>query len=558
VQRIQVLHGDRHTAIDAYLREGRNYLYDLVLKDGIIIDGTGAPRRKGDIGILKDRIAAVSYEPDSLSGNETIDISGKCVSPGFFDIHSHADRAILMNPYCRSSLSQGITTVIAGNCGSSQGPLSPASKERLIERAKAAGSDAIPDYDWTTLGEFLGRVESAGAGVNIGMFVGQGTVRSFVMGLEDRIPTIEEVSSMRTLVRHAMKEGAFGLSSGRTYVPGRYASAMEVAELCQEIAPWDGLYSCHMKSEGAGIIAAINEVLEISDAAAVRPHIVHAKVVGKPNYGKAKEALAFIEQAREAGRDLLFDVYPWDFAQVSTLRGMLSGLMTKTDIGRILLELRKNPSYEEAVSEEAIANMKTADPVRVQSLPERGVIWCQNTKEFEGKSILEIATILGKDIVPTIVWLGIKNHFAVKTAYTMDPREVGMFLSHPFSMISTDAPTTDSVDDRSGSTHPRAFGTYPRVLGHYVREEGILSLEEAVGKMTLTPARRAGVTDRGRIKQGYYADLVVFDKDTVGSPATIEAPCEKSSGIDYVFVNGHVAVRNGEITGAKQGRVLRS
>jgi N-acyl-D-amino-acid deacylase len=463
-----------------------------------------------------------------------------------------------MNPYCRSSLSQGITTVIAGNCGSSQGPLSPAAKERLIERARAAGNEAIPEYDYNTLGEFLGKVESAGAGINLGMFVGQGTVRSFVMGHEDRTPTTEEQKAMRSLVGQAMKQGAFGLSTGRTYLPGRYASALEIADLCRAIAPRDGLYACHMLSEGADIFPAIKEVLDICDEAAVRPHIVHAKVVSKTNRGKAKDVLALIERAREAGRDLLFDVYPYDFAQVSTLRGMLSGVMTKFDIGRVLLELRKNPSYEEAMTREALDGMRTADPVRMQSLPERGVIWCQQTKEFEGKSISEVAEALGKEIVPAIVWLGIKNHFAVKTAYTMDAGEVSMFLRHPFSMISTDAPTTDSVEDRSGSTHPRTFGTYPRVLGHYVRDSGILTLEEAISKMTLTPARRVGVTDRGCIARGFYADLVVFDSDTIGSAATIESPCERPTGIDYVFVNGHIALRSGEITGEKRGRVLRS
>jgi len=531
-------------------------MFDLVIRNGTILDGSGRARFAGDVGIAKERTSVVSPVPGSLVGREYIDAAGLCVSPGFIDVHSHADRAILSNPFCRASLLQGITTVFAGQCGGSQGPVNDAMKERAAERARRMGVEP-PSVDWHSFGEFLGRVEDGGSGVNLGMFVGQGTVRNYVMGYEDREPTAEELDSMRRLVRQAMKEGAFGLSAGRTYMPGRLAGREEIAGLCREIAPYGGLYACHMLSEGDAIDEALDELLCVAKASGARPHIVHAKVCGRQNWGKAPAVLERIERAREDGLDLMYDVYPYNFAQIGTLRGVFAGVASRLNIGELLSALRRDPEYAEQVARETEAELAKLDPVRLRNLPQRGVVWCQNTKEHEWKSFEEIASDLGIGLIPAVLWLGVENHLAVKTALIMSDNEVELFIRHPFSMISTDASTQDVLEDKSGAGHPRAFGTYPRVLGRYVRDLGALPLEDAIRKMTSVPAMRMGLSDRGLLKQGNYADIVVFDHDTIAESGSIEAPCETPAGIRYVLVNGSIAAKDGETTGTKQGKVLR-
>ena len=530
-------------------------MFDLVIRNGTIIDGSGQARFAGDIGVSRERIRVVSPLPGSLAGRESIDATGLCVSPGFIDVHSHADRAILSNPYCRSSLLQGITTVFAGQCGGSQGPVNDAMKERAAERARRMGVEA-PSMDWHSFGEFLGRVKDGGCGVNLGMFVGQGTVRNYVMGYEDREPTIEELDKMRSLVRDAMKEGAFGLSAGRTYMPGRLAGREEIVELCKQIAPSGGLYACHMLSEGDAIDGALDELLYIARASGARPHIVHAKVCGRQNWGKAPAVLERVEQAREDGLDLMFDVYPYNFAQIGTLRGIFTGVASKLNIGELLSALRRDPEYAKQVARDAEEEMAKIDPVRLRNLPQRGVVWCQNTKEHEWKSLEEIASDLGIGLIPAVIWLGVENHLAVKTALIMSDNEVELFIRHPFSMISTDAGTQDVLEDKSGAGHPRAFGAYPRVLGRYARDLSALPLEDAVRKMTSVPAARMGLGDRGLLKEGYFADIVVFDRRTVAETGSIDAPCEAPVGIQYVLVNGSIAARDGETTGERAGRVL--
>ena len=531
-------------------------MFDLVIRNGTIIDGSGRARFAGDIGISRQRIGVVSPVPGSLVGSEYIDAGGLCVSPGFIDVHSHADRAVLANPYCKSSLLQGITTVFAGQCGGSQGPVNDAMKERAAERARRMGVEP-PSVDWHSFGEFLGRVEDAGCGVNLGMFVGQGTVRNYVMGYEDREPSAEELDKMRVAVRDAVKEGAFGLSAGRTYMPGRLAGREEIVAMCREIAPSGGLYACHMLSEGDAIHEAIDELLYVARASGARPHIVHAKVCGKQNWGKAPSVLERIEHARESGLDLMFDVYPYNFAQIGTLRGIFTGVAPRLNIGELLSALRGDPDYAAQVARDAEAEMAKIDPVRLRNLPQRAVVWCQNTREHEWKSFEEIASDLGIGLIPAVIWLGVENHLAVKTALIMSENEVETFIKHPFSMISTDASTQDVPEDKSGAGHPRTFGTYPRVLGRYARDLGALPLEDAVRKMTSVPAGRMGLSDRGLLKEGYFAELVVFDRQTVGETGSVETPSEKPAGIMYVLVNGSVALKDGAVTGEKAGRVLR-
>ncbi len=574
-------------------------MFDLVIRNGVIVDGTGQPRFLGDIGIKGQRITAVARRPQTLAGTvdaaplggsdyagPVIDATGKVVAPGFFDIHSHSDRTILANRRAESSLSQGITTVIGGNCGGSAAPLNPRMKDRLAQRARFMPEAPQIERDWETVGEFLAKVEGedGGIGINFGMFVGQGTVRDFAMGHDDRSPTDEEMAVMRGAVERAMHDGCRGLSTGRSYMPGRQAQTEEVIELAKVAAVPQGLYCTHMRSEGNGIFEALEEAFRIGREGGLPVEIVHLKVSGKPNWGKAPRVLRMIEEARESGLDVLFDVYPYEYSQVGLLRGAmgLRDVVAAADqpaVGQPTSASTTSTSPE-ALEARVIAELPRllADPWRRSSLPNSGIWWCPKTPQYNMKSLSEVAGAMGlveldakgnppaPGTEPAVFFEGLlraaarllaANDGVVKTAGLMNEDEVRLIIRHPLGMFGTDASATDGSRDPLGATHPRTYGTYPRILGKYVRDEGILPLEQAIMKMTSLPARRAGVTDRGTIAAGQFADVTVFDPQTIAETATPENPAARSTGVEYVLVNGRLAYRRGTFTDVRSGKVLR-
>ncbi|MDP2873336.1 MAG: D-aminoacylase [Bacillota bacterium] len=559
-------------------------MFDLVIRNGTVIDGSGGPRFRGDVGIKGQRIAAVARWPQELSPDDgpaaarrVLDVAARVVAPGFFDIHSHADRGILTNPRAENCLSQGITSVIGGNCGGSAAPLNDRMVDRLVAAGREAGREVErADIDWRTMAEFLAKVETAGPGVNFGLFAGQGTVRNFVMGTDARAPSTGELALMQDEVELAMRGGALGLSTGRSYLPGRHAGEDEIVELCAPVAAAGGLYCTHLPSEGAELFEALEEAFSIGWRTGLPIQIVHLKVYGKPNFGKAPRALRMIEAAREEGVDVLFDVYPYHFSQIGTLRRVFgAGLPAGMGPAQAAAELRRPETVGEIVAREVPAVL--ADRFRLTALPVTGILLCGKTPEHPGRCLAEVAAALGHISAPALVvpdgeiaraeYIGgliraaaelyALNDGAVKVSGQMDEGEVRLILRHPLGMFGTDAGVIDGQRDPQGTVHPRAYGTYPRILGRYVRETGTLGLEEAIRKATSLPAARVGAAERGLLKAGKYADITVFDPSTVIDTATPDQPLTYSRGIEWVLVNGAVAWDCGVCTGARSGKVLR-
>jgi len=527
-------------------------MLDLVIKGGLVIDGTGKAGYLADVGIREGKIAAIDRSMN-LSGEKTLDAKGMVVAPGFIDIHSHTDRSITKHPNAGSSLLQGITTEISGMCGSSMAPLTEKSIEVFKRLAKAKG---VKEIRWRSVGEFLEYVEKVGPGTNQGLLVGQGTIRAGVLGRDARYPTEYELAKMKDMVRQAMEEGAFGISTGRAYVPGCFGSIREIVELCKVAGEYDGLHSSHIQDQWSNVDWATREVVNISKRAQIRGQVAHQKVVGKDNWGRAAEVLAILEEAQASGIDVMGDVYPYTFSAVMLLRRQLPKELAKMEDEELIKAL-SSPEGVSRVREHFGKNATYAS----SRLYQYGIVHCQKTKEFEWMDIGEVAEAMGLDVPAAVVKLLVDNELKVKIAGIMSEADVRKIVAHPLVMFGTDATTGDpEKDSKSGYTglHPRHYGTYPRILGKYVREEKILTLEQAVKKMTSMPARRCNILDRGLIFRGYWADITVFDALTINDAATVENPASLPEGIKYVLVNGQVAVEGNKLTGVRAGKVLRA
>ncbi len=544
---------------DAIRRLARRYtMFDLLISNARVIDGTGAPAFRGELGILNGRIEMVRRLPqdgqtenaESPPAAQVIDAEDQVVCPGFIDIHSHADRKILSEPETESSLLMGVTTEIGGNCGNSLAPLSDASARYAACR--------IPDIniDWRSLDQFLSRIEDTEIGNNQGVFVGHGTIRGAVMGMEKRFPTPTELERMRELTRASMHAGAFGISSGRAYVPGCYGGFREVTEVTAVAGEHLGLYTSHIADQWANVHRATWEVVEIGLRTGTPVQVAHQKVVGKDNWGRSDEVLAILEDGQNMGADIMADVYPYTFSAVMPLTRTLPDDLQGKDDAETLANLR---------SDDAADTMRRAFRDNPTYLTARlslyGVIACAESTEFTGMDLGEVARELNTDLPGAVCHLLTENELQVKVAGIMDEEDVRTIIAHPLVMIGSDSSirshTRDQKNEQEAAVHPREYGSFPRVLGKYAREEGLLTLEEAVHKMTAMPAERVELPDRGIITRGFCADLVLFDPDTIRDRATADQPCRPPEGIDYVIVNGQVAVRDNEVQSNRAGRVLR-
>jgi len=528
-------------------------MYDVLIAGGTVVDGTGKAGYEADVAIAGDRIVRVGRLGDEAAARR-IDAAGRVVCPGFIDIHSHSDASVLLAPRMESKLMQGVTLELTGNCGESAGPLRG---EALAEAEKAAEREG-GRCDWTGVGDYLERVETRGIALNYATLVGHGTLRASIIGNAMRAASRAELEAMQALLREALDEGAYGLSTGLIYPPSAYGDEDELAELAAVMAARGGFYASHVRDEGDRLIESITEALSIGRRAGVAVQLSHHKATRKRNWGKVRRSLAMIEEARAAGYDVTADQYPY----IASSTGLATILPDRAfDGGQEALVARlRDPAERERLR----ADVAERRPEDAEEGPREGwdgivVAGCRSDAGAEGRSVRELARERGEGPIETAFRLLEDNGGSVAVViFSMCEEDVETVMRNPHVCVGSDATARAPSGPMSGGKpHPRAYGTFPRVLGRYVRERGVLSLEAAVRKMTSLPADRLGLADRGRLAEGAFADIVVLDPATVADTATYADPHRFPVGIDAVLVNGVLAVDRGSHTGAMAGRVLR-
>ena len=532
-------------------------MYDLILRNGMIVDGSGNCWFVGDIGIKAGRIREIGrIEGDA---NTILDVSDLVVCPGFIDIHSHSDITPLVNPKSESKIMQGVTTEVVGNCGFSPAPADPRTFRHLRHHF------GIPElrWMWPNFGDFVNTHENQPASVNIAPLVGHGTIRIAVMGLATRKPTTEELNSMKVLLRNSLDAGAFGLSTGLIYTPACYAATEEIIELAKVLRRKDRLYATHIRGEAANLINAVQEALRIGREAGVKVQLSHHKASGPKNWGKVTETLNLIDEARQSGIDATCDVYP--YAACSTDLAICLPPWVREDSTETLLERINDNSLRSRIRME----MESEEMQGAWSSPIKDTGWdrivigavrAEEDKDMEGMSLTDIASSRSEDVFDVFFEILTKENGRVDCIYhEMCEDDVKTVLSNPITMIGSDGRSLSPEGVLGkGKPHPRNYGTFPRVLAKYVREKHLLSLEEAIRKMTSFPAQKLGLRDRGMLREGLWADVVVFSPLEVQDTATYDVPARFPVGMKYVIVNGEVVVSEDRYTGATPGRLLKT
>jgi dihydroorotase/N-acyl-D-amino-acid deacylase len=529
--------------------------YDLVIKNGRVVDGTGRAGYVADVAIKGDRIARIG-KLAKASARRVIDARGMVVAPGFIDMLGQSETNLLIDPRAMSKVMQGVTTEITGE-GGSVAPIN----ERLIAEEGEYYRRYHLTVDWRTLGEYFSRVERQGIGLNLGTFVGATQVRSFVIGFDNRPPTTDELIQMRRLVAEAMEDGALGVSTSLQYVPARFAKTDEIVELAMVAKRYGGIYMTHQRSEANAIDSSLEEVFEIGRRAHIPVEIWHLKTAYKKNWGRMPEVIKRIEAARARGLDISADVYPYTAASTS-LTACLPPWALEGGTERMLERLRDNKTRER-LKREILTDTSEWENIYLGSGGANGVLISSvvhpELESLQGKRISEIAAEQKKDELDALFDLILADHGATSAIYfMMSEDDLRTALSAPFVSICTDsgARATDGPLS-TAKGHPRGWGSYPRILSRYVRDEHLLTLEEAVRKMTSLPASRVGLKDRGVLREGAYADLTIFDPQTVRDRSTFENPNQYAEGIPFVIINGQLSVDNGQRTKSLAGRVLR-
>jgi N-acyl-D-amino-acid deacylase len=529
--------------------------YDVIIRNGHIIDGTGSPWYSGDIGIRNGRIVAIGFL-GAAQGKRTIDAHGMVVAPGFIDMLGQSEMTILVNPHLPSKIFQGITSEFTGE-GSSAAPLNDA----IIKADQLSFDHLKITPDWRTLQQYFARLEKQGMGINLGTYVGATQVRRIVLGDDNRPPSPAELEQMKALVRDAMHDGAVGVSTSLQYAPAPYATTEELIALAAEASKFGGVYATHMRSEGSAITAAIDEAIRIGREAKIPVEIWHLKAAGKPQWGQMPQIVAQIEKARAAGVDISANTYAYP-AWFNTFSAFIppwahDGGDTK------LVERLKDPAMRARIRKE-METPSTEWDNEWQEIagPEAilvSVVQNQQLLPLQGKTIAEIAKLWNKDAIDTIFDLLIQdNAFTEVAVFGMSEPDVSLALQQPWVSVDNDSQGT-APDGLLGQEHPhpRAYGTFPRILRKYVREEHKLKLEDAIRKFSALPAQRMRLGDRGVLKTGMWADVVVFDPQTITDRATFENPNQLSEGMQYVLINGVPVIDSGKATNALPGKVLR-
>ena len=528
--------------------------YDVVIRHGHIVDGTGSPWYAGDMGIRDGHIAAIG-DLSHAHGKQEIDAAGRVVAPGFIDMLGQSETTMLVDPHVPSKIFQGITTEITGE-GDSVGPQTDATLEQMKPECDHYGITC----DWRTMSEYFARLQKQGMGINLGTYVGATQVRRVVIGDDDRAATPEELAKMKELVAEAMREGALGVSSALEYPPAPYAPTEELIALASVSAQYGGIYATHMRNEGDGEIAALEETERIAREAHTGVEIFHLKTAGRPNWGKMPQVVAFIEKARSEGLDMTADTYaytawenglaaytpPW--AHNGGTDKLLARLQDPATRARIRKDM-ETPTKEWDNEWQEIAG---AQGIMVASVDNSDLM------NLQGKTIAEIAKMWHEEAINAIFDLLIKDKARTDVVtFGMSEPDVRLALKQPWVSVDNDAsgasPTGILGQDHP---HPRAYGTFPRILRKYVREEHLLTLPDAIRKFTALAAQREHLADRGVLKDGMWADVVVFDPATVKEMSTYEKPNQLAVGMDYVLVNGVAVIADGKMTNALPGKVI--
>ena len=531
--------------------------FDVIVEGGRIVDGTGAPWFIGDVGITDGRITALG-QLDGARAGQRIDARGLVVAPGFIDMLGQSEFSILVDGRAASKIMQGITTEVTGE-GASIAPVN----DRMMKAASASYRQFGVEQDFHTLAEYFHRIETRSRpAINIATFVGSGGVRDYVIGREDRPATPDELEAMKKLVAEAMEDGALGLSSSLQYVPNRFASTEELIELAKVAAEHGGIYITHQRSESNLIFESLDEVFTIAERAGIPAEVWHLKTAYKANWGKMPEVLARFEEARARGLDVSANQYPYDRAS-NGLDACLPVWVREGSADEMIARLRDPALRERIKTEMADASITEWENQWYGSGGAEGVMLSSvldpALRKWEGMTLAEIGREMGKDPRDALMDLVIADHAESSCIISiMTEDDVRAALRHPLVSIDTDS--SARAEDGSLSTsrsHPRAWGTFARILGKYVRDEKLLTLEEAVRKMTSRAATRVGLQDRGILRPGMAADITVFDPNTIRDVATFEDPNHYSVGVRYVLVNGRAVVDDGKITDERPGQVLR-
>ncbi len=526
-------------------------MFDILIRNARIVSGSGNPWFNGDLGVIEGRIAAIG-RLDAARAARTIDAAGRVACPGFIDGHTHSDLFLLAEPRAEAKVLQGVTTENLGLDGMSVAPIEAAAVAGWRKHLSGLTGDPGVDWTWRGFADYLDAVDAAAPSLNVTSYVGLGTLRLKVMGMTDRAASGAEIAAMKSLAAEAMEEGARGISAGLIYAPGLYQGTEEVVAIAKVVRDYDGIYDVHLRSEGGHVMEALDEVIGIGRASGIPILITHFKVNGKDNWGRAGEALAKVDDARRQGVEVHIAQYPYTAGSTmlhavippwyhakgpDALIGMLG-----EDREAIKRDIRERHDFENFVA-----------GCGWERIVVSSVSGAAN-KRFEGKPVSEIAALKGlDDPADAALDLLAEEELSVgMIVFSMDEADVVEIMRHPTMSVISDGLLG------GGKPHPRAFGAFPRILGRYVREKGVLRLEEAVRKMTALSAEKLRLKTKGLLAEGYDADIVVFDPDTVIDNATFDNPRQPPTGIDLVIVNGQVVVADGRHTGATPGRTIRT
>lgn len=530
--------------------------YDVLIRNGRVVDGSGNPWMWADVGIKGDKITLVGCAPANAKAKRTIDATGLIVAPGFIDMLDQSEGNLLIDKQAVSKLTQGITTGITGEGGS----IAP-QNDMTIEDQKDWLDHFRLKIDWHDLAGYFNRLEKQGSGINLGTYVGAAQVREIVVGRDNKPASPEQLKKMQDLVEEAMKQGALGVSTALIYAPGNYASTEELVALAQAASKHGGIYATHMRNEGDEEMQALDEAFRIGREGRLPVHIFHLKVAGKQNWGNMPKVVAAIDAARKSGLEVTANQYPY-IASATSLGASIPPKYHAGGADAFVARL-KDPAIRAQIRKELEQPTKGGENMWFGAGESAGILVSSvlnpQLKQFEGKRISEVAKMQNKDPLDALMDLVIDDHDNVGAIYfSMGPDDVKLAMQQPWLCVGTDygevSPTGPLAE---GKAHPRGYGSFPRILGKYVRDEHALAMEDAIRKFTSLPAQIVRLNDRGLLKPGFYADVTIFNPETVKDIATFEDPNRTSQGIEYVFVNGVLSVEHDKVTGQLGGKPLR-